>query len=126
METPFYGRQDELSRLRGVLHKNSASLVVIKGRRRIGKSRLIQEFSKDFQTLFFVGLPPEKDITAQNQREYFAQQIKRLLGVTVTADDWGEIFWSLAQRTAQGRVVLVLDEINWIGSLDHTFLLFSH
>jgi hypothetical protein len=122
MESPFYGRIEELDRLRGLLQKKSASLIVIKGRRRIGKSRLIQEFSKDFRTMNFIGLPPEKDVTAQNQREYFAQQLKRFHTSRIHEDDWGEIFWHLAQQTSNGRIVLVLDEINWIGSLDHTFL----
>jgi hypothetical protein len=38
--TPFFGRERELARLKELTAKKSASLVVIKGRRRIGKSRL--------------------------------------------------------------------------------------
>ena len=44
----FYGRRDELRKLNGLLGKKTASLVVVSGRRRIGKSTLIQEFSKKF------------------------------------------------------------------------------
>ncbi len=50
-ESPFYGREDELSRLSRLLKKKTSSLVVIKGRRRIGKSRLIQEFGKGSKQL---------------------------------------------------------------------------
>ena len=46
--------------LQELTEKRHASLVVIKGRRRIGKTRLIQEFCKRFKTLRFVGLTPEK------------------------------------------------------------------
>ncbi len=121
--TPFYGRIDELNRLNILLNKKSSSLIVIKGRRRIGKSRLIAEFSKELNSLMFIGLPPEKNITAQTQRDYFVQQMQRLLKIgEIKTDDWGDIFWRLAQETAHGRVILVLDEINWIGSFDHTFL----
>lgn len=56
-ETPFYGRRDELDRLARLLKKKTSSLVVIKGRRRIGKSRLILEFSKGLKALIFTGLP---------------------------------------------------------------------
>ncbi len=123
MQTPFYGRTDELERLRFLLSKRSASLVVIKGRRRIGKSRLIQEFSKDFKTFFFTGLPPEKETTAQDQRDYFAEQMALNLSIDkISAADWTTLLSTLAKHVLEGRIIIVFDEINWIGSLDHTFL----
>lgn len=122
-ETPFYGRNEELDRLGGLLKKKTSSLVVIKGRRRIGKSRLILEFSKGLKTFIFTGLPPAESTTAQTQREYFVQQMERLLGIRgLKADDWGDIFWHLSQATQSKKVLVVLDEINWMGSFDHTFL----
>ncbi|MBS0615459.1 MAG: AAA family ATPase [Verrucomicrobia bacterium] len=122
-ETPFYGREDELKRLRLLLKKTTSSLVVVKGRRRIGKSRLIVEFTKGTKAYIFTGLPPTETTTAQTQREYFALQMERLLGVKkVKNDDWAYLFWRLAQLVKSKKVVLVLDEINWIGSLDDTFL----
>lgn len=122
-EAPFYGREEELDRLGLLLKKKTSSLVVIKGRRRIGKSRLIQEFSKNLKTFIFTGLPPTKQTTPQMQREYFVQQMERLLGLRgVKADDWDTIFWHLSQTVQKGSVIVVLDEINWMGSLDETFL----
>ena len=40
----FIGRERELQTFHELFKKNSASFVVITGRRRIGKSRLIEEF----------------------------------------------------------------------------------
>jgi len=121
--TPFYGRQEELERLGWLLKKKTSSLVVIKGRRRIGKSRLIQEFSKNIKTLTFTGLPPDKNTTAQTQRDYFVLQMQQQLGLKgVKGGDWGDIFWHLSQKTKSNQVLVVLDEINWMGSFDHTFL----
>lgn len=49
--------------------------------------------------------------------------MQRLLVIDqIPSDDWGDILWHLAKHTAQGRIVVAFDEINWIGSLDHTFL----
>ena len=45
----FIGRKEELKLLNGLLHKRSASLIVVKGRRRIGKSRLLQQFGQFFR-----------------------------------------------------------------------------
>jgi len=48
MSPPFIGRQAELRQLLGLKEKNTASFIIVKGRRRIGKSFLIQEFGKHF------------------------------------------------------------------------------
>ena len=81
------------------------------------------EFSKGLKTVIFTGLPPTENTTAQTQREYFVQQMGRLLGIRgLNADDWGDIFWHLSQVSQSGQILIVLDEINWMGSFDHTFL----
>ena len=57
----FVGREEEIQQLKDLLKKRSASFVVVKGRRRIGKSRLLDEFSKNKKTYKFTGLPPQKE-----------------------------------------------------------------
>lgn len=47
----FIGRTEELEHLKQLLTKKSAGLVVIRGRRRIGKSRLINEFGNSVDNL---------------------------------------------------------------------------
>ena len=54
----FVGRDHEIERLTQLTRKQIASLVVIKGRRRIGKSRLIEEFAANKTFYHFAGLPP--------------------------------------------------------------------
>lgn len=64
----FVGRKEELGRLKELISKKSASFVVVKGRRRIGKSRLIEEFSESFDRYYaFSGLPPDDHTTAKHQ-----------------------------------------------------------
>jgi len=106
-----------------LFQKRSASLVVMRGRRRIGKSRLTQEFAKNISHYIFSGIPPTEDISAADQREEFARQLHRKMKIPLPrADDWGDLFWLLAERVQTGKAVLVLDEISWMGSKDHTFL----
>jgi AAA+ ATPase superfamily predicted ATPase len=120
----FLGRECELNSLKNLEKKKQASLVVIKGRRRIGKSRLAEEFGKEFpKVIFITGLSPEKNTTAQMQRDDFAGQLTRAVGVRgIKTEDWGDLFWHLAEATKKGRLLIVLDEINWMGSKDPTFL----
>lgn len=120
----FIGRTRELGLLRRLLRKRSSSLVVLKGRRRIGKSRLAREYARDFaKSVFLSGLPPDPSATAQGQRDDFARQLRDELGVEQPpSDDWLTMFRCLARSTSAGKVLVVLDEISWLGSLDPTFL----
>lgn len=119
----FIGRQKELEALNGLLHKKSASLVVIRGRRRVGKSRLAEEFAKSFPKAFILsGMPPVNRINAATQRAEFLRQLQEYKLPIYTSDDWGNLFHDLAQRTAHGPALIVLDEITWMGSKDPTFL----
>ena len=78
---PFIGRKQELRDLELLLTRKTAALVVIKGRRRIGKSRLIEEFAKGKNFLRFEGIAPTRQTTAQDQRREFARQINQQLGI---------------------------------------------
>ena len=104
----FTGRKKELQDLNTLLTKKTASLVVIRGRRRIGKSRLIDKFAEGKPYFVFTGLPPEKETTAQSQREEFARQLRLKFGIVgLKADDWGDLFTMLYQSLPDGRVVLL-------------------
>ncbi len=118
------GREAELARLRGFLEKRSASLIVVRGRRRIGKSRLLKEFGKQMKSFFFSGLPPKlkTKITDAAQKKEFVNQLQQQGIPGVSPDDWSNLFWHLAQHTKDGRVLIVLDEISWMGSKDPNFL----
>lgn len=119
----FIGRKQELAGLKGLLKKRVASLVVIRGRRRIGKSRLAEEFALSFSSSYFLtGLPPEKGITATIQRTEFARQMRRLGITSGGSDDWGDLLTDLALHCTKGRILVVLDEITWMGDLDASFL----
>lgn len=119
----FYGRQRELAELRELLLKQTASLVVIKGRRRVGKSRLAEEFGKAMRMYTFTGLPPTEKVTSRMQRNEFARQLHESLAIPLPRpDDWGDLFTLLAKEVRSGRILIVLDEINWMGNKDPTFL----
>lgn len=122
-KSPFIGRLEEMKLLENLTHKHSSSLVVVHGRRRIGKSRLIEEFGKKYRFLRFSGLPPEKKTTEQDQRNEFAKQLStQTVIASLQMSDWSDLFTALARKTSEGRVVILLDEISWMGSKDPLFL----
>ena len=120
----FIGRRQELERLKA-LYKQIPSLVVVKGRRRVGKSRLIAEFaSKNPQNKlwYFAGLAPVEGMTSQTQRDHFASQLALLLKIPpLTFNDWSDAFEHLSLYVKSGDIV-VFDEISWMGARDASFI----
>ena len=111
----FFGREEELRGLRLLTKKRVASLVVVTGRRRIGKSRLVEHFAgttRGYRQVSLTGLPPVTGVNAASQRAEFARQLEEQLGgPPVQREDWGDLFLHLANLTARGRWVILLDEI---------------
>ena len=118
----FIGRQHELAVLNHVTARNTASFIVIRGRRRIGKSRLVEQFASCQRFYHFSGIVPHPKTTAQSERDEFASQMANQGFPHVKAADWNDLFWLLADKTQDGRVIILLDEISWMGSCDHNFL----
>ncbi|MCH9608446.1 MAG: hypothetical protein S4CHLAM45_10210 [Chlamydiales bacterium] len=119
----FVGRKKELESLELLLKKQSASLVVIRGRRRIGKSRLIKEFVSDKKNWSFSGLPPAPGVSKQHQLDLFSVQIAQNLDMPkIQASEWIEHFSFLGKQAKRQKLVIILDEISWMGSADKDFL----
>ena len=122
-KTSFVGRKIELEKLKGFFQKKTASLIVIRGRRRIGKSRLVEEFAKNFTFYSFAGLAPTPKTTAQSQRNEFSQQLSKQAKMPeMQVDDWSKLFYLLWEKVKTNRVILLFDEISWMGEKDPDFL----
>ncbi|MDF1794930.1 MAG: ATP-binding protein [Coxiellaceae bacterium] len=96
---------------------------MVYGRRRIGKSRLIAEFAKKYRFLSFAGLFPDDKATNQDQlnefRNRFIDQVGKDPGYL---SDWTNAFQKLVKETESGHVIILLDEITWMGKEDPNFL----
>ncbi|MCB1107610.1 MAG: ATP-binding protein [Chlamydiia bacterium] len=121
----FIGRKKELERISAVHKKNGPSLVVIKGRRRIGKSRLIHFFASlqaQGRLWDFAGLAPEGGMDDQSLRDHFGKQLASQLNLPpFTFTNWTDAFDTLSQHIQSGDII-VLDEISWMGSHDPSFV----
>jgi len=122
-EPGFIGRQRELDECRMLLNKKSATLAVVKGRRRVGKSRLIEEFARGKKFISLTGNWPDDRSTAQSQRDEFSRQLSLVTDLPdIKADSWYKLFILLAKEVQRGQTIILLDEISWMGSKDASFL----
>ena len=121
----FFGREEQMERLSSLWRKAVPSLVVCRGRRRIGKSTLIKEFALRSGTrlLKLEGLAPDEYMTNAKQLAAFRDQLAAVSGRAVPhLKDWAQAFRELdASLEAPGRKVVLLDEVSWMGGYDRTF-----
>ncbi len=118
----FYGREAELKLLESYYSQQESRLITIYGRRRIGKSALIEEFSKNKVLYKFMGLPPDKNISATDQRASFAKTLSSYGLPEIKTEDWSDLFKLLALKIEGKQAVIVFDEISWMALEDPTFL----
>ena len=121
----FIGRNEYLNDLNALWRKSSSSLVACRGRRRIGKSTLIEHFAKASAEVFFSfeGLPPRKGMTNRDQLDNFATSLARQTNMPrLVLETWHDAFFWLDRAIDDGkRTVILLDEISWMGAYDPDF-----
>ena len=121
----FIGRKEELDWLAGLWRKPSSSFVVCSGRRRIGKSTLIEEFAARSKCRFIEisGLAPEEGMTDARQLRNFCERLAAATGRTeVRADVWPKAFDALHEALkGRERTIVLLDEISWMGGWNKDF-----
>ncbi|MBN1925672.1 MAG: ATP-binding protein [Prolixibacteraceae bacterium] len=124
MESKFIGRENELKDLKNLFKNKKASLVVCRGRRRIGKSRLIQEFGKQADTFIEIqGLPPRENISVSDQLNAFSEQFSTQAGFPkLKFENWNQAFSILEKAIDDNKqTVVFLDEISWLAQGDKDF-----
>lgn len=121
----FYGREDDLADLNSLWKKHTASMVTCRGRRRIGKSTLIEEFARRSGARFveIAGEASRKGMTNADQLRAFSRQLDAQTGQkrSLPPTDWFDAFHRLDSVLDRGKTIILLDEISWMGMFDPDF-----
>lgn len=122
----FVGRRDELTLLTQLFDRVAQSgegqLLAVRGRRQVGKSRLLEEFldRTEAPSAFFVA---SRGSTAAAERAALVDEIARShlsaaeLFASAAFDDWSGLLRALARATSEPSVI-VLDEVPWLLETD--------
>lgn len=109
------GRKKEMQELDWAMQSGKSELILLKGRRRIGKTFLVRSFFKDCYTFHFVGAHRKsKSIQLSNFRE----ALTRHSGKTdiPSLDNWHDAFAQLIrflETCTESRKVIFFDEMPW-------------
>lgn len=117
MSDLFFGRRHELNLLRNEYKKEYSNLIVLYGRRRVGKSTLIEKFAHNLPFLSFDGIEGESTLEQIDHfRNQLHKQIKDPLLEDVKWTKWEKVFDYLTNYlSVQGKkVTIFLDEYQWM------------
>ncbi len=111
IEKTFKDRIKELAFLNELYEKNSAKLIVLYGRRRVGKTELLKEFLKIHKGLYILARQESeaeqlKKISSQIA-EYYNDQVLMLNHL----NSWDALFLYLSEKP---RIPIVIDEFPYI------------
>jgi AAA+ ATPase superfamily predicted ATPase len=112
--TDFVGRKEELAKLNRLWKMRKSMLLVLCGRRRVGKTRLLQEFAQDKHTFYW----SLQKVSAMENLHSFLQAVDSFTpGQPANAEDdspsdLANALKRLSDASQGQRLVVILDELN--------------
>ena len=108
----FIGRKTELKQLNEQYNSSRFEFAVIYGRRRIGKTSLIQEFIKDKKALFFTGL----ETTQKQNLINLSQVILQSSLDDITFNSFQAALENVFEKAKKERIIFVIDEYPYLAN----------
>lgn len=117
------GRKPEQKILLNALTKDSSSFIAIYGRRRIGKTDLVNSTYNNFFTFKHTGLYKK---TKKEQLKYFSLSLEKKGHKTgKKLQDWADAFFELEkliERSTEEKKTIFIDELSWMDTTKSDFL----
>ena len=119
--TRFIDRESETATLESEYSRDGSSLVILYGRRRVGKTSLITNFINGKNALFFLA---SEESELQN-RESFKQRAADFINSDLlryaSISSWDVIFKAIMDTKFEKKPVIVIDEFQYIGKSNPAF-----
>jgi AAA+ ATPase superfamily predicted ATPase len=106
----FFGRMREQEILEKMYNKSGFALLVVYGRRRIGKTTLISQFIKGKPAIFFSAQESNDRINLETFSRLLYQFFDMEKAGLPAFENWNGAFLFLAEKARDKRLILVIDE----------------
>lgn len=117
----FIDREQEMDTLQNEYNREGSALVVMYGRRRVGKTTLISEFIKDKHALFFLASEESETQNRTVFKEKAADFINSDLLRNADVKSWDVVFKAIMYAPHPSKPVIVLDEFQYLGKSNPAF-----
>ena len=109
----FINRTQELDFLNRKYRSKESELLIIYGRRRIGKTELILKCCEEKNYLYFMGRLESKEDTLKRFNHLLIEKFKDKLLLNNPLKNWDAVFEYMAGKSHE-RIILVLDEFTFL------------
>lgn len=116
----FYGREKELDELNRRYEKNHFECIVIYGRRRVGKTALINEFCKEKPTVFFSALSASSQENLEALSKAIYEKDHPGAESAPIYPSFDAAFLSISRMAEQKRLIFVIDEYPYLAKADQS------
>ena len=117
----FVDREQEMATLQSEYDRDGSGLVVLYGRRRVGKTTLISEFIRDKKALFFLASEESESQNRLAFQEKAADFLNSDLLKNVEVKSWDVLFRAIMDTHFDSKLVIVLDEFQYLGKSNPAF-----
>jgi uncharacterized protein len=111
---PFIGRQRELAVLQELADSGKPELFVLYGRRRVGKTELLQQLCAGRRAAYFLAAQVRDKDNLRAFRKVLEEALGDPLIGSIEFPDWTSALNYAAERAGSERLVLVLDEFPYL------------
>jgi len=112
----FLGRQAELSSLGAFYAKPGFQMVILYGRRRVGKTSLMAQFCRDKRHIFYVAIEQNDKAALRSFSEEALNNLPAAGSYLDEFPSWETAFRYVAEQAGQDRIILVIDEYPYLAS----------
>jgi len=125
MTSKLIAREKECQQLQWCIESDRSELVIVNGRRRIGKTFLIEQFFNKTYAFKYVG---GHGLSTRNQLANFAKALRKYSNTQYKPfEDWFEAFDALEEylesiTITEGKKVIFIDEMPWIDTQRSDFV----
>ena len=117
----FVDREQEMATLQSEYDRDGSGLVVLYGRRRVGKTTLISEFIKNKNALFFLASEESESQNRLAFQEKAADFLNSDLLKNVEVKSWDVLFRAIMDTHFDSKPVIILDEFQYLGRSNPAF-----
>jgi len=112
----FVGRDSELEKLNKMHAGSKFECAIIYGRRRVGKTSLIQEFIKDKKAIYFLSLETSESMNLENFSKSVWNTTKEQIKTKPRFTDFIDALDLISDLADGQRLVLVIDEYPYLAN----------
>src|SRR4029079_2960073 len=110
----FLGRDREIQVLDELSESGKPELYVLYGRRRVGKTELLQQFCRTRRAVYFLAAQVREKDNLRAFRDALIDGIDDPLAASVEFPDWSAALTFAAERAKDERLIVVLDEFPYL------------